>query len=124
MVTKKIAKIKENPDNTARTGSVLAVVELSGHQYLVKEGEVFTIDRRGLETGESFEIKQVLLLSKDGQAKFGRPYLEGAGVKLEIVENLKGPKIDVYKYKAKSRYRKHIGYRSSLTKVRVISISS
>lgn len=99
----------------------MAVVEISGHQFLVKEGEVFNIDNQDLEQGKNLEAKVLLTVDGD-EVKVGQPYVDGVKVKLEVVENLKGEKIEVIKYKAKSRYRKHIGYRSHLTKVKVVSI--
>lgn len=99
----------------------MAVVQISGHQFLVKEGDIFNIDNQALEVGKDLEA-QVLLTVDGDEVKVGRPYVEGVKVKMEVVENLKGEKIEVIKYKAKSRYRKHIGYRSHLTKVKVVSL--
>lgn len=100
----------------------MAVIELSGHQFLVREGETLEIDNQDLEVGNKFAINEVLLLEDGGKVSVGQPYVTGSSVELEVLENKKGEKIEVIKYKAKSRYRKHIGYRSSLTKVKVVSV--
>lgn len=100
----------------------MAVIELSGHQFLVREGEILEIDNQDLEVGNKFSVSEVLLLEEDGKVAVGQPHVSGSSVDLEVLENKKGEKIEVIKYKAKSRYRKHIGYRSSLTKVKVVSI--
>lgn len=101
----------------------LAVVELAGKQHLVKSGQTLVIDRQPGEIAEKIETDKVLLAALGTEVKIGQPYLNAAKVILEILENFKGKKIEVIKYKAKSRYRKHTGYRSSLTKVRVESIN-
>jgi large subunit ribosomal protein L21 len=100
----------------------LAVIELSGHQFLVHEGNEFEIDNQDIEVGKKITVSEVLLLEDEGKVSVGQPYVTGSVVELEVLENKKGEKIEVIKYKAKSRYRKHVGYRSSLTKVKVVSI--
>lgn len=120
--TEKKAKteVVQKPKETGK----FAVIELSGHQFLVREGNVFEIDNQDLEPGAKINTDKVLLLEDGGKVAVGQPYVAGSAVELEVLENKKGVKIEVMKYKAKSRYRKHIGYRSSLTKVRVVSVNS
>lgn len=125
-----MAKTETKKEKSTKTEAVLkadepkklAVIELSGHQYLVKEGENLTIDNQNLEPGKKFKVAEVLLLESNGEVLVGQPYVSGGSVELEVLENKKGEKIEVMKYKAKSRYHKHIGYRSSLTEVKVVSV--
>lgn len=100
----------------------IAVIDISGHQHLVEEGDVLELDNQAAEVGAKINAEKVLLVVNDSGPNFGRPYVTGARVSLEVLENKKGKKIEVMKYKAKSRYRKHIGYRSHLTVVKVTEI--
>ena len=124
---KKAAKvekgIKTEVAPEAKVLGKLAVIELSGHQFLVRVGEALEIDNQDLKAGDKFTVSDVLLLEDGGKVSVGQPYVTGCAVELEVLENKKGKKIEVIKYKAKSRYRKHIGYRSSLTVVKVVSIN-
>ncbi len=95
-----------------------AVIKIAGKQYKVAEGQVIDADKI---TGEP-EIK-TLLLNDEGKVSIGKPYLEKASVKITLGEVKKGKKIDVFKYKAKSRYRKHIGFRPQYSPVTINAIS-
>lgn len=101
-----------------------AIIETGGKQYRVREGSVFRTEKiTGTEAGKDVIFDRVLLLSNDGaQTRIGAPYLEGAQVKATIVEEGRGKKIEVVKYKAKSRYFKLCGHRQPFMKVRVVSL--
>lgn len=101
----------------------MAVIDISGHQFLVGEGQALVLDQQGREPGEKIEVDKVLLFVESQTVKVGTPYVAGAKVILEVLENKKGKKLEIYKFKAKSRYRKHIGFRAKQTVVKVLSIS-
>jgi large subunit ribosomal protein L21 len=97
------------------------VVRIGGRQYKVSEGEEILVDRL-------FNPKKIdadILLAVDGDKVFvGKPKFEGAKVSFKIVnQEEKGDKIDVYKFKAKSRYRKHMGFTPKFTRLLVQSIT-
>ncbi len=95
-----------------------AVIKIQGKQQKIEEGKTILVDR------VSNEIKpQVLLLVTDDKVQVGTPTVVGVEVKFKKVEDSKGEKIYVRKYKAKSRYRKKTGYRHSYTKLLVEKIS-
>ncbi|MEK7127417.1 MAG: 50S ribosomal protein L21 [Patescibacteria group bacterium] len=94
-----------------------AVIRLSGKQYKVAEDDVIEVAKT-----ESSDC-DVLLVVNDDKVDIGTPTVKGAKVKLEILEQFKGVKLDIYKFKAKSRYRRHTGFRPQLTKIKVIEIS-
>lgn len=96
-----------------------AVIVLKGKQYKVTEGERILVDKFDKEA----ELK-TLLLRDEGKLLIGKPYLEKAKVTFKQEDVVKGKKIDVFKYKAKSRYRKHTGFRPQFTPVVIESISS
>lgn len=110
------------PTGEVKPQETLAVLEIAGKQSLLKLGDVFVADNQNQEIGKTWETDKVLLSVNDSQVFVGQPYVKGASVVLEVVENLKGKKLEIIKYKAKSRYRKHTGYRSQLTKVKVVDI--
>lgn len=98
-----------------------AVVKIQGKQYRVSEGEELLVDK----IIDKKVVPEVLLISEDGKVRIGKPRVEGGEVKFKILsEQEKGEKIDVFKYKAKSRYRKKIGFRPLYTKLLVEKISS
>jgi large subunit ribosomal protein L21 len=99
-----------------------AVIKIGGHQYKVAEGDEIVVDKLPDEKGKEVTFKEVILLVGDGKVKIGKPYLKESSVKGEIVEHFKGPKIRVATYKAKSRYRRVKGHRSSLTRVKIKKI--
>jgi len=93
-----------------------AVIRLAGKQYKVTEGDI--IDVAKTENAEC----EVLLVVNDDKVEIGTPTVKGVKVQLEIVEQFKGVKLDIYKFKAKARSRKHIGFRPQLTKIKVVKI--
>lgn len=104
-----------------------AVVDIAGKQYKVEEGQEFVVDKLSTQgTGKSTQatFENVLLVVDGDKAQIGNPYVKGAKVEAEILENLKGEKIRVLKYKAKSRYRKVRGFRASQTKIKITKIIS
>ncbi len=96
-----------------------AVIKYQGHQYRVSEGEEILVDKL-LDKSKP----EVLLFVDDGQVKVGKPILKEAKVKIKILaEEEKGEKLDIYKFKAKSRYRRHTGFRPQYTKLLIEKIS-
>jgi large subunit ribosomal protein L21 len=96
-----------------------AVVKLSGKQYRIKEGEDLLIDKVVKDL-----TYDVLMLNDEGKVSVGTPKLDDVKIDFKILESdLKGEKIDVYKYKSKSRYRKKIGFRPHFTKLHVEKIN-
>lgn len=99
-----------------------AIIQSSGKQYLVKEGETVTIDRVEKKEGETYLFEKVLLLRDGDSLKIGRPHLTGVRVKGKIEKQYKGEKLHVLKFKAKIRYRRKIGFRPSLTDIKIDKI--
>lgn len=103
---------------------MFSVIQTGGKQYLVKEGQVLKIEKLPGEKGSPVVFDQVLMTaSEDGsEVKIGHPYLEGARVQAEILEQGRNRKILVVKYKPKVRYRRKRGHRQFYTKVRIAQI--
>ncbi|MBR3786358.1 MAG: 50S ribosomal protein L21 [Firmicutes bacterium] len=99
-----------------------AIIETGGKQYRVQEGDVLTIEKLGVEAGETVEFDKVLVLAGE-ELKVGAPYVEGAKVVGEVVENGKAKKVIIFKYKAKKDYRKKQGHRQPYTMVKIVSLT-
>jgi large subunit ribosomal protein L21 len=97
-----------------------AVIEIKGRQYLVEEGVEYNLDFLG---DEKLDIN-VLLVSNGKTVKVGTPYIKNPKVKLKIIDKkVKGTKMYIKKFKAKSRYRRKYGFRPVFTRVLVEKIS-
>lgn len=101
-----------------------AIVKLAGKQFKVSEGDEFILNRLDHEVDQDFETDQVLLVHDGKKAQVGTPLVEGATVKFKILDNFRGKKLRVGKFKAKSRYRRVKGHRQHLTKLEVVSIKA
>lgn len=94
-------------------------------QYKAQEGEEILIDHLALaEIGKTYTFDQVLLISDEGKITVGTPMISGAKVVVDVIADQKGEKIEVYKYKSKSKYRKHTGHRHQYTRVKINKITS
>ncbi len=101
-----------------------AVVQLQGKQFIIEPGTIIEVDRLDSEEKKAVEITDVLLLVTDKEVLVGTPTVSKAKIKTEFVKDLRGEKIRVAKYKAKSRYRKVRGHRQDLTQIKVVSIEA
>jgi len=101
---------------------MFAIVTIAGKQYKVTTGEVLLVDKLDGKAGETVQFDHVLLASADGKTKVGTPVVSGITVKAKIVGQEQGDKIEVRRYKQKVRYRRHIGFRSQLTRIEIVSI--
>ena len=98
-----------------------AVIETGGKQYRVQEGDVITVEKLNAEAGDKVTFDKVLLMSDGKDVKVGTPYLDAA-VSGSVVENGKGKKVIIFKYKAKKDYRKKQGHRQPYTMVKIDSL--
>lgn len=99
-----------------------AIVEDGGKQYKAIEGETIDVDRYSSEIGDQIDLDHVLLISDEGEAAVGKPFVEGAKVQATVETHFKGPKIIVFKYKPRIRYRVKSGHRQKYTRLRINSI--
>lgn len=101
-----------------------AIVEITGKQYKVAEKDKIDVDKLSNDKGKvSFDT--VLLLAKDSNnVQIGNPYVSGAKVDAEIVEQKQGEKVNVFKMKPKKRYEKRIGHRRQLTTLEITKIGA
>jgi len=100
-----------------------AIIENGGKQYKAIEGEYIEIDLLPEEVGKKKTFDKVLLLSAENKIEVGTPFLNGISVDTTILSHFKGPKLIVFKYRAKQRYRVKTGHRQRYTRVLVDSIA-
>ncbi len=100
-----------------------AIIETGGKQYKVVEGDAIRIEKLGLDAGEAVTFDKVLMISNDGEAKVGSPYVEAATVTGSVKTNGKAKKIIIFKYKAKKGYSKKQGHRQPFTEVVIDKIN-
>lgn len=103
---------------------MFAVIETGGKQYKVAEGDVIRVEKLTAEVGEVVVLDRVLAVEKDGDFKVGTPLVNGAKVTLKVMEQGKGKKIIVFKYKPKKNYRRKQGHRQPFTKVVIEKIEA
>jgi large subunit ribosomal protein L21 len=102
---------------------VYAVVVTGGKQYKAQVGQTLTIEKLDIAAGQDVQFDQVLLITDDaGGTTVGTPTIDGATVTGKVVRQDKGPKIIVFKYKPKVRYRRKTGHRQFQTHVLVKAI--
>ncbi|HTL39438.1 MAG TPA: 50S ribosomal protein L21 [Methylomirabilota bacterium] len=100
-----------------------AVIQTGGKQYLVAPKDKVTVEKLEAEAGSTITFDQVLLTDKDGAISVGKPFLAGAKVTGKVLAQQRGEKLVVFKYRAKSRYRRKTGHRQSETVVEIESIA-
>lgn len=99
-----------------------AIIQLSGKQFKVTEGDEFITDKVDHEEGETFSADGVLALRTEDELQLGQPLLEDTKVELEVLKQQRSKKLRVAKFKAKSRYRRVKGHRQHQSVVKVTSI--
>ena len=100
-----------------------AIIKNGGKQYVVEEGKVISIEKLDVEEGAEVTFDEVLLVSGD-DVKIGQPNVAGAKVTGKVLEQGKERKIRIFKYKAKSNYRRRQGHRQPFTKVKIEKIEA
>ena len=99
-----------------------AIVRAGGKQIRVEPGQLVDVELVQAQPGDTLEFNEVLLVGGDSGVTYGKPTVNGAKVVGQVVEQRKGPKIIVFKYKPKTRYRKKTGHRQRLTRVAIQEI--
>jgi large subunit ribosomal protein L21 len=101
-----------------------AIIEDSGTQFKVTGGDRLKIDRHVAEDQKTVTFDKVLLVAGEGSPSIGTPNLAGATVSADVVGEVRGPKIDIQKYKRRKGYHRKIGHRQRYTEVRITSINT
>lgn len=102
----------------------IAIIETGGKQYVVTQDSVLEVEiLKGTEQeGDKIVFDKVLLTDDGTKTSVGAPYIKGAEVKAELVENGRSPKVTVIRYRQKSRYYKKRGHRQPFARVRITAL--
>jgi large subunit ribosomal protein L21 len=98
-----------------------AIVEIGKKQYKVREGDILEVER--IKQVRSLTLDKVLVLCKDDEVKVGTPYIKNVKVKAQVLEETKGPKLIIYKYKRRKKYRRKRGHRQIYTHLKISKIT-
>ena len=101
-----------------------AIFQSGSRQHRAVEGETVEVERLPAAAGDSIELDAVLLIADDGNVQVGTPHVPGAKIAATVLAEVKGPKIRVFKYKPKERYRRRAGHRQKYTRLMIDSITT
>ena len=96
-----------------------AIIESGGKQYRAVEGRTIEVDRLPVDAGKKFDFEHVLLMADGDDVLVGTPTVSDILVKVTVVDHIKGPKIDRFKYRPKKRIRVRGGHRQQYTRLLV-----
>lgn len=99
-----------------------AIVDFGGKQYRAIEGSTIEVDKMDVEIGQQVPLGSVLMLVDGETIAVGAPVVDGATVNATVVEHVKGPKIVVFRYRPKKRYRVKTGHRQQYTRLQINTI--
>lgn len=96
-----------------------AVVRSGGKQVRVEPGQQVRVEKLDGAVGDSIEFSEVLLVGGEGEARIGRPLVDGVKAVGTITAQDRGPKLTIFKHKRRKGYRRKMGHRQSFTQIRV-----
>lgn len=100
-----------------------AIVEDGGKQFKAVEGGTIEVDNFPAEIGDQLDLERVLLVKDGEQVHVGAPFVPGAVVQATVVAHVKGPKVTVFRYRPKKRYRVRTGHRQKYTRLQIDAIT-
>ena len=101
---------------------MFAVIETGSKQYKVAKDDIILIERLEVKEGKALKLTDVLLVKDGNSIHVGSPYVKGAAVTCEVLDEVRGDKLIAFKYKKRKSEKKKIGHRQDLLKVKVKSI--
>jgi len=100
-----------------------AIIKHGGKQYKVQEGDILRLDYMGLEPKTKIEIKEVLAVENGDDLKIGTPFVEGAVVEAEVINEGRERKIIIFKKRRRKDSKLKRGFRRDFTRVRITKIA-
>ncbi len=101
-----------------------AIVKAGGKQYRVEVGQTVDVELLPAEVGDTVELDRVLMLADGEQVTVGKPVIDGAKVVATVVDQAKAAKVTIFKYHPKHRYRRKVGHRQQLMRLRIDQIEA
>ncbi|BCD67768.1 50S ribosomal protein L21 [Nitratiruptor sp. YY09-18] len=100
-----------------------AIIKNGGRQYKVQEGDIIYFDKMGLDPKSKVEFKEVLAIN-DGELKVGTPFVEGAVVEGEVINEGRGKKVIIFKKRRRKDSKVKRGFRRDFTRVKITAINA
>lgn len=100
-----------------------AVIKTGGKEYRISKGDIIRVEKLEGNVGDKVTLKDVLMVSQEGQVQFGNPHLTNVVVMGEIAQQIKGRKVLTYKMKKRKNYRRLKGHRQTYTYLKVNDIT-
>ena len=100
-----------------------AIVHDGGHQLRVEPGQIYRIQRKAADVGETLTFDNVAMVGGD-EPRFGAPYVDGAKVEATVVRQLRGKKLVIRHFRRRKNSRRKNGHRQDYTEIRVDSINA
>ncbi len=101
-----------------------AIIRTGGKQYRVAVGDVIEVEKLAQKDGKEVSFGEVLAVGEGDEVEFGRPLVAKAKVTGEVLGQIKGEKVLVFKHKKRKNYRRTVGHRQLLTRIRIKSITA
>ncbi|MCY2951597.1 MAG: 50S ribosomal protein L21 [Planctomycetota bacterium] len=101
-----------------------AIIDEGGKQFKVTSGDTINIDREFTPDQQTITFERVLLVGGEGAPKIGTPTVANASVTADVVGPVKGPKVDIIKYRRRKGFHKHIGHRQKYLRVKITGINA
>lgn len=100
-----------------------AIIRTGGRQYRAEVGATLDVEKLPIEVNDTLEISDVLLVGDGENTVIGQPVVEGAKVSATVVEQFRAPKVIVFKYRQRTKFRRMRGHRQYLTRIRIDNIT-
>lgn len=99
-----------------------AVIKTGGKQYRVREGDILKVETLLAEVGSNVDFSEVLMLTDGEQIDCGKPFVQHAVVKAEVLEHGRHKKIKIIKFRRRKHHMKQMGHRQNYTQVKITAI--
>jgi len=99
-----------------------AVARVAGHQFIAREGETVVVPRLKAEVGTKVKLEEILFVRSGKKGVVGQPTVAGAQVEAEVIEHPRGPKLTIFKFRRREKYRRKQGHQQPLTRLRIDKI--
>lgn len=106
-----------------RKAKMFAVIKTGGKQYRIAEGALLKVEKLEGEKGAKVEFTDIMMIGVGANAKIGAPFVKGASVKAEIVEQGRARKVIAFKKRRRQNSKRSRGHRQQLTTIRIAEIT-
>ena len=103
---------------------MFAVIKTGGKQYKVAKDDIIAVEKLAGKAGDKVELGEVLMVGGNGSTQTGTPFIQGASVKAELVEQARGEKLFIFKKRRRQNYRRRAGHRQDLTMLKILDINA